>query len=167
MAEAILAAARSVLEENGFEVGACRELSHAAASRNGPAALLGFAGPQVAGTVSLFLDWAALQRSHPKPGAEPPELLDWLRELSNLLVGKVKVTLSRRGVPINIGLPTSIVGEALGFDTSSATLKSHAFDLGGSEGVVIFDAILDPAIAWLDLVENAPTEAEDADALFF
>ncbi len=167
MAEAILAATRSVLEESGIEVGACRELRNSVAPRNGPAALLGFAGPQVAGTVSLFLDWLALQRTHPKPAAEPSELLDWLRELSNLLVGKVKVDLSRRGVAINMGLPTSIVGQALGFDTSRPTLQSHSFDLGASEGIVIFDAILDPDISWLDVVESAPTEVEDADALFF
>jgi CheY-specific phosphatase CheX len=76
------------------------------------AAVIGFSGERVSGTVALVTSTEganALRQLAPVTASEA----DWLMELSNQMLGNLKRKLAARAAPINIGIPTVIQGKRL------------------------------------------------------
>lgn len=76
------------------------------------AAIIGFSGERVSGTVALVtsIEGAnALRQIAPVTASEG----DWLMELSNQVLGNLKRKLAARAAPISIGIPTVIQGKRL------------------------------------------------------
>jgi CheY-specific phosphatase CheX len=163
LSNAVLSAASAVFEDNGITLDGSRAVSASDATRSYPAAIIGFAGPKVAGTLSLVVPWEILEKSHPGSSAVREDLLDWLRELSNLLLGKLKTTFCRHGLAINMGLPTSAVGQTIAFDTSRKSFMAYVLSLGESEAILLFDAEVDGGVEWT----SEPEPPQTSDMLFF
>lgn len=77
-------------------------------------AVLGFTSDEMKGSLLMAadLDWAAA--THPT-GAEADQqaLRDWMGEIANMVLGRVKNRLIRRTVVLNMATPTAIVGRDL------------------------------------------------------
>lgn len=88
-----------------------------ALSRSASLAVVRFAGEQMHGTLLLDASPALLARTYPASGGATSEsdLYDWLAELANLLLGRIKRELVGRGVVIQLGTPTLVSGDAVPF----------------------------------------------------
>jgi CheY-specific phosphatase CheX len=81
--------------------------------------VIGFTGRDVRGTLVLALTEALSGLSNPvagtNPSATPDRVIhrDWVGELSNQLLGQIKIDLLRRGVEIYVNLPAVLQGQHL------------------------------------------------------
>lgn len=74
-------------------------------------AIVGIAGPSVAGSIALCTSATALTALAKLGQASMPE--DWLGELANQLVGRFKRKVTSHGVAFSLGTPTIVAGEKL------------------------------------------------------
>jgi CheY-specific phosphatase CheX len=72
-------------------------------------AVIGFTGPGLRGTLILASTEMALRDSNPTDGS----LRDWIAELANQLVGRVKNSLLRSGAEVYVTTPVVMRGEHL------------------------------------------------------
>ncbi len=77
-----------------------------------PIAVIGFGGEMLRGSVSFEVPWRVLQASHPSRSSATEDLADWVGEIANLTLGKVKTKLRSRGVAIQLGLPMTFTTQA-------------------------------------------------------
>jgi CheY-specific phosphatase CheX len=77
--------------------------------------IVGFTGPNIRGTCILAATETPIHRSSPLPGS----LRDWIAELSNQLVGRIKNKLVAHGAEVYVTTPVVIRGEHL------APIPSH------------------------------------------
>jgi CheY-specific phosphatase CheX len=81
--------------------------------------VIGFTGRDVRGTLVLALTEELSGLSNPVTGANPSATADrliqrdWVGELSNQLLGQIKIDLLRRGVEIYVNLPAVLQGQHL------------------------------------------------------
>lgn len=78
-----------------------------------PVAILPFTGADVAGSLILTAPVELISALSPSGEQDLDALIDWSRELANLLVGSLKNTLLSQGIRIELGIPTSVIGEAV------------------------------------------------------
>jgi hypothetical protein len=129
-----------------------------------PVAMLGFAGERIAGTLVLSAPWPLMAITNPVGDRGPEGLADWSRELSNMVLGGIKLALLARGVTVQIGLPTSLVSTDLRIQTASRRAIGHRFLHAPWPLLVAFDSA---AIPSLELHDPAPAAADAASAFFF
>jgi len=124
--------------------------------------VMGFAGSEMRGSVLLAGTEGPFSRSRPAQG----ELRDWVGELTNQLVGRLKLQLLERGTRIALSTPVVLQGEHVA-PLPRRVLIPAAF--AGTEGTVL---------VWVDVetkadfqLRDAPLKkiaaAEDDEALFF
>lgn len=113
------------------------------------AALIGFAGPRARGNLLICAPLALLERSHPlapQPPDEPAwDLADWMGELANQLLGRVKNRLVSYGLFVSMSTPTCLRGRRLHSRPSSRGLSEQLLfqtELG-AKLYVHFNAVLD------------------------
>lgn len=104
-------------------------------------AIIGLGGQKLRGSVVLSVPASLLARSHPTRGSTPEDLADWLAELANLLLGRIKTQLLGRGISIQLGTPVTISGTALRFHKFKGLPMVHAFRVGEERVHVVFEAI--------------------------
>lgn len=79
--------------------------------------VIGFTGRDARGTLVLALTEELSGLSNPvagtKPSATTVSQRDWVGELSNQLLGQIKIELLRRGVEIYVNLPAVLQGQHL------------------------------------------------------
>jgi len=107
----LVEAIRRVLDENGVAVSSVSRCE-ASESWLHPIAVIGFGGDMVRGSVSLGVPWRVLQASHPSKSGSLEDLVDWISELSNLVLGSLKTRLRAHGVLIQLGLPSTFTTSA-------------------------------------------------------
>lgn len=132
-----------------------------------PVALIGFAGPHAAGSLAIATPLALLRATHPSSkDASEDDLLDWSREMANLFLGSFKLELVRRGVSIEMGLPTTVLGSALELRFSGGTGIGVRVRAAGDLGTldVLLDMALSPSANFHDSPE--PLEGGPGDVLF-
>jgi hypothetical protein len=78
---------------------------------------ISFEGEQMMGKLMLSAPWALLRRAHPlaRDGVPLPEqeLRDWICELLNQLLGRLKNLLTAHGVSFKVGIPRYFMGADL------------------------------------------------------
>jgi CheY-specific phosphatase CheX len=74
-------------------------------------AVIGFSGPAVRGTLAVALTGGLAERTNPI-GASG-NLRDWVGELANQLLGRIKLALLDQGLDIYLNLPAVLKGEHL------------------------------------------------------
>lgn len=139
--DAVIGATTSLLAMHGiaaaYESGSC-------SSEEGYAetiAIIGLGGQKLRGSVVLSVPSVLLVASHPAHSTSADELADWLAELANLLLGRLKVQLLERGISIELGTPVTLSGTALRFHRFKGLPMIHSFRADGSRVHVIFEAI--------------------------
>jgi len=133
--------------------------------------VIGFTGRDVRGTLVLALTEELSGLSNPVAGGNPRAPLDrviqrdWVGELSNQLLGQIKLELLRRGVEIYINLPAVLLGQHLA-PLPRPQLKPLKFALGNGAAAVWIEIEARP-----DFKIEAPVAADQSpapgDALLF
>ena len=86
-----------------------------------PVAIVGFAGKSIAGTVCVATPWDFLRKTYPADAPTEGDLLDWSRELSNLLLGALKASLLTRRITVEMGIPASVISADFRMQVSAGT----------------------------------------------
>ena len=103
--------------------------------------LIGFTGRDVRGTLVLALTEELSGLSNPVAGANPSATggrviqRDWVGELSNQLLGQIKIELLRHGVEIYVNLPAVLQGQHLA-PLPRSQLKPLKFTLANGAAAV-------------------------------
>jgi hypothetical protein len=130
-------------------------------------AMMGFGGDHLRGTLLLDADASVIAQSYPTPDAVRPEDLDdWLAELANQLLGRVKNRLLRHGIVIQMSTPTVVSGRAfrIGVLSGSEACMPHRFEGAGGGLSVRFEATANAGVA---LESPARDIAAEGDMLLF
>jgi hypothetical protein len=123
-------------------------------------AVMGFVSPQVRGTCLLVCERGPVESSCPKGG----RIRDWIGELCNQLVGRLKVKLL--GHDIEIGLTTPVVLQGIRLQPlPKAALEPAVF--GSSEGTVLVWIEAETAPGFSLPPARNPDAAESGDLMFF
>jgi CheY-specific phosphatase CheX len=103
-------------------------------------ALIGLGG-QIRGSLVLSVPTVLLTQSHPTRITDPSDVTDWLMELANLLLGRIKTRLVSRGVKTELSTPLSVRAAALQLIGFPGMPVGHAFQIGGETIYVVFGAV--------------------------
>lgn len=106
--------------------------------------VIGFVGPGLVGSLGLATSEHTLERLHCRDRGRASDDCsrgDWLRELANQVLGRLKGRLLYRGLRIRLALPQSIRGMRLSPDEAYARRVSWSASCG-DDG---------PLLAWLEL----------------
>ncbi len=148
---------------------------------DGMLAIVGFGGRSMRGNLVVSANRALLDRSFPAPnagGASAPcrqeaarsteQLQDWLGELANQLLGRLKSRLLAHGIAIQLGTPTTVSGLDLRVRTGLGDRQATPlWLLSGSDWLVVrLDAIASQAAA-LRVSADPSNSAAEGDVLLF
>jgi CheY-specific phosphatase CheX len=129
--------------------------------------VIGFTGRDLRGTLILALTEDLSGLSNPVAGpANPMAQRDWVGELSNQLLGRIKLDLLRWGLEISLNLPALLLGRHLA-PLPRAQLKPLKFTLAKGAAAVWVEVEARPGLkleAPQDLEDQGP---EAGDALLF
>jgi len=133
--------------------------------------VIGFSGRDVRGTLVLALTDELSGRSNPVSGSTPGAVSsrvtqrDWVGELSNQLLGRIKIELLRCGVEIYLNLPAVLLGQHLA-PLPRSQLKPLKFTLGDGAAAVWIEVEARPGFK----IETGKTDVQGpaaGDALLF
>jgi hypothetical protein len=124
--------------------------------------VVGFSGEQMRGTLLLATSREPLGRTSPTTDAS---LREWIAELSNQLLGRVKNHLFAHGVTLHLSTPVVLRGQHIS-PVSRAELVPYLFSCDGGYVCVWMDAELQPGV---DLTQIVSTEglAEEGTSMLF
>jgi CheY-specific phosphatase CheX len=97
-------------------------------------------GGGLRGTLVLSVSPALLERSHPNHATDTADLADWLSELANLLLGRIKGRLLSHEVTIELSTPIVISASDFRFERFASPPFVHAFHVDGVPMHVVFEA---------------------------
>jgi hypothetical protein len=113
--------------------------------------VVGFSGDQMRGTLLLATSREPLGRTSPTSDAS---LREWIAELANQLLGRIKNRLVPHGVILHLSTPIVLRGQHIA-PISRAELVPYAFACDGGTVCVWFDA---EVTAGMDLTQRVETE---------
>jgi CheY-specific phosphatase CheX len=134
-------------------------------------AVIGFSGRDLRGTLVLALTEELSGQSNPiasgsaGPTAGPEIRRDWVGELSNQLLGQIKLALLRYGVEIYMNLPAVLHGQHLA-PLPRAQLKPLKFTVANGAAAVWMDIDTRPGLK-IEAVATADEGPAPGDALLF
>lgn len=106
-------------------------------------ALIGLGG-KLRGSLVLSAPVAVVSRSHPSHSNSADEVNDWLAELVNLMLGRIKARLYAFSVQIELSTPLTISAVAFRFERFAGTPVVHEFEVGDERVLVVFEAVAEP-----------------------
>ncbi len=125
--------------------------------------VIGFTGDGIRGNVVLAGSSAALDQSNPIPGSR---VRDWIGELTNQLIGRIKNRLIKHGVEVYITTPIVLRGKQIALETSDASPLPLYF-AGQKGGVAVwFDVDSDPEFELAEEEQSSATLDEGMSLLF-
>ena len=120
-------------------------VSHRTVSWAESLAIIGLTG-HLRGSLILSMPAELVSRCHPTRSAAPEDVCDWLAELVNLLLGRVKSKLLVHGIGIELSTPLTISATAFRFERFSGAPTVYEFALAERTLHVIFEAIGDESL---------------------
>jgi hypothetical protein len=124
--------------------------------------VIGFSSEKMRGTLVLATTREPLGRTTPVKGGE---LREWIAELSNQLLGRIKRQLVDRGVELAISTPIVLRGERL-HPMPSGEAAPHAFVCEGGGVCVWMDAVMTSDLDLSQVQAGEPGMGE-GDAMLF
>lgn len=125
--------------------------------------VVGFTGEQMRGTLLLATSREPLGRT--TPGGES-SLREWIAELSNQLLGRIKNKLLAHGVNLHLSTPVVLRGAQIA-PVSRAELIPYAFACDGGYVCVWFDAEVQSGVDLTKTVDTEGVVAEGSTTFFF
>ncbi len=134
------------------------------------ASMIGFSAPELRGTLIVIAPSEVVRNTHPMTAfgetVAESDLVDWLGEISNQVLGRWKNSLLGTGITLSMAVPTSVTATDLkipGQERLSKILRSVKLSNGSSLQIGVFlsfDESFDPAV--IDAVQvtggDAPPE---------
>lgn len=124
--------------------------------------VIGFSGDQMRGSMLLATSKEPLGRTSP---ANDASLREWLAELANQLLGRIKNRMFTHGVHLHLSTPIVLRGEHIS-PVSRAELVPFAFACEGGVVCVWFDAEISAGFDLTHSVEDEGMAAEGTSMLF-
>ena len=119
---------------------------------NGFLGMIGFSGVQIKGNLSV---WAATEIIE-KTGNSNFDKTDWIAEIANQILGRIKNKLLRFDVELMMGIPTSIETGNLILNFIQRNVKKYRFTHGdGRQIVILLDTVFE------DILVNESTKTAD------
>jgi len=136
------------------------------------AAVIGYSSPEIKGSMTVISTKELLKQTHPNLQMGIPvgeqEIEDWVGEISNQLLGRVKNKLLKFGTSVSMATPSILAGTSLA-SRSPREGSRIRFKCGsdlGSLGVVV-DVIPAPGFKFIIVdSSNSATKKEGASILF-
>jgi len=134
-------------------------------------ASIGFTNPSMPGMLIMTLDRELVARSRPAelqagPLTEP-DLDDWVGELVNQLIGRIKNQLLRHQIELEQSIPSVVRGRWLRRGIPGAAVSCPlSFSHGSGTVYVCFDAMAQEALELKTVVEECEGISEGEVALF-
>jgi hypothetical protein len=125
--------------------------------------VVGFGGEQMKGSLLLATSREPLGRTSPTTDAS---LREWIAELSNQLLGRIKNKLLSRGVTFHLLTPVVLRGEHIA-PVSRAELVPFMFVCDGGYVCVWVDSELAPGVDLTNIIEGGGAVGEGTSTLFF
>jgi hypothetical protein len=127
--------------------------------------VVGYTGSEIRGTLMLATSSEPIGRTSPSSQASPRE---WVAELTNQLLGRVKTRLTRRGVTIHMSVPVVLRGQHLA-PLGRTELDLHPLVFSSCAGVVCvwLDAEYPKGVVLADLTESAEAAMEEGTGMLF
>jgi CheY-specific phosphatase CheX len=135
-------------------------------------AVVGFAGDQMRGSLTLYAPDAVFARSLVSASGEfagdpSVDAQGWAAEFSNLLLGRVKRELLGYGAVLQMSTPTAFGGQDLAVHVADpAECIVARFEADGAPVCVLFRALIEPGFELAPLPQ-APPVAPEGDPMFF
>jgi CheY-specific phosphatase CheX len=124
--------------------------------------VVGFSGEQMRGTLLLATSRGPLGRTTPTTDSS---LREWIAELANQLLGRVKNQLLARSVTLHMTTPIVLRGEHIA-PLSRAELVPYTFECDGGYVCVWFDVEIAANVDLSRVVEGSGVIAEGTSTLF-
>ncbi|MET0386533.1 MAG: chemotaxis protein CheX [Polyangiales bacterium] len=124
--------------------------------------VVGFSGDQLRGAVLLATSREPLGRTSPSSDSS---LREWIAELANQLLGRIKNRLLPRGVTIHLSTPIVLRGAHIA-PVSRSELVPYAFSCDGGNVCVWFDSEIAPGVDLTQVVDTEGLAAEGTSTLF-
>jgi CheY-specific phosphatase CheX len=160
-----------LFEAYGYPVApaAAPQTSSAAKECSDMAGVIGFCAEQLSGTVVVTTTEEVVLSTLPE-GVSSPHSSDWLGELSNQLLGRLKNQLSEFGVVVQVSTPVVLVGPRLRvFGSALDGVRVYKFELAASEArpVTVMVELRAKDDLILERVANQVANALEGTELFF
>jgi len=155
--EVSAAACQTLFGRYGVTVRRAEEFEAPASPELYLCAIIGYTGQRIRGTLVLALTEDVPGLSNPVAKDRSIER-DWVGELSNQLLGEIKMELLRHGVEIYMNLPAVLHGQHLA-PLPRAQLKPLKFTMAKGAAAVWIDIETGPGFR-LEPLATTPTEAE-------
>lgn len=134
------------------------------------AAVLGYTGDQINGSLVVACPKGVLDASHPNHAMGMPvsdnDISDWAGEIANQSLGRIKNRLASQGVKFAMSTPTSVTGKQMQIRPPK---NGHALEMRftGAKGMVLmhFLTVFDAALKF-DAMKKEET-AKEGDSLLF
>jgi CheY-specific phosphatase CheX len=137
------------------------------------AGVIGFVGSSVRGTLVVATSMPLLAKSCPTGGDEgavgEARMRDWIAEIANLVLGRVKLVFSSSGVDFGLATPVGLTGTQIRL-AAVRPARTRAWDLACSDGAVRvwIEADFEPGVVLqASSVSAADAEAVTGEPLFF
>lgn len=124
--------------------------------------VVGFSGDQMRGTLLLATSREPLGRTSPSTDAS---LREWIAELANQLLGRIKNKLFAHGVTLHLSTPIVLRGQHIA-PVTRAELVPYAFTCDGGLVCVWFDAETNEGLDLNQVVETPGLIVEGTSTLF-
>jgi hypothetical protein len=153
--------AEETLAPYGVRGGACRA-DHVPTDGSTVVATIEFSAPRASGSITIVAGYHVVEDLRPEGVTASDEALicDVLGELANLMLGRLKAHLRRRGVGIVIGIPTKglLATTSLRAAGDSGECSWHRCDLGRGPVCVRFQATIDDELLLTEETDDPPVE---------
>lgn len=168
----IVECATSLFASCGVALSYDGETDGAAVDGEGMASFVGFTGDRIRGSLLLSTCPVLVARSHPSDLSACPEpaleLADWIGELANQLLGRIKNKVRVHGIDFSVSTPVSLAGQELRSGPAHIDdSRFLRFRGGGAELHVQFSATLAPDFAFQYPPAAAVEEPQEGDLMLF
>jgi CheY-specific phosphatase CheX len=127
--------------------------------------VIGYTGSQIRGTLMLATSSEPVGRTSPSSDASPHE---WVGELTNQLLGRIKTRLTRRGVIIHMSTPVVLRGQHLApVPRSEHDLNPVVFASPAGIVCVWMDAECAKGVVLADMEESLDAAMEEGTGMLF
>lgn len=136
------------------------------------ASAIGYSSPQIKGSVTVLSPKSLLAKSHPNLQMEMPvgdqEVEDWIGEISNQLLGRIKNKLLKFGATVSMATPSVLAGNAM-VPKEPKEGASSTFKFQSEHGslVVTVNAVLAPGYKFEAVGESATSAAKEGASMLF
>jgi CheY-specific phosphatase CheX len=137
-----------------------------------------FSGPRIQGSVLLVSTFPVVAKTRPvglegttrSNGSAGDRILlrDWVGELTNQLLGRIKNRFWAFGLKFDVAMPTALSGPALSLAMRKCS-KARIFTFGRGEDVigVVVDVVAEPQLASVRPPADVEEAAREGDVILF